>query len=1137
MMMRRGVVGVWVLAFVLVSACGDNEKATVEVQRDSMRIPVGATQLDKVTVTGYSPIGAERSWAIDDGSIADLADDGENLMVTARKQGQTTVHFHYGAASRDIEVGVTDAAASSLRISPDTMTLPLGMAANISAIATFSDGNDYDVSNAADWHIDHADILDYASEKVWGLAAGTTVISAKLDSLNAASQIAVTSSQVTRMQLDPPALSLPVGVHGQVTATGFFADGSVHDVTALATWTSEADATALVAAGNIQAIAAGTTSIHAAIGTTTAAATVHVTNAELLSITIDPASGTLPIGANLQLTATGHYDDGSAVDLTTQVMWSVDAHATVSSLGLATGTTAGFAHVTATLGEASGSATFDVASAALLRVEMSDAALTMPVTTQKQLTATAVFDDNSTFDVTKQAAWSSPDSATASVIRGLVTANATGNVVISASYLGSIGQTAVTVTGSALQSIDVSPATATLPLLTHQQLVATAHFADGSSSDITEQAVWSSDAPLVAYVGNSATSHGYVTALLLGDAHVTATLGEITGTAAVHVSAAVAIQLQVTPSTMTLPKGTSMGLVATALFTDNTTLDVTAQVLWTSLAPQTATVSNAVGTQGTVTGQAAGTASVTAAYGALTATSLVTVTAASVQSLAIEPATLALARGGTGQLSAMATYSDSSVVDVTEQATWTSDSSNATVSNVSGTRGKVAATSAGSATISGAFGGKSASAPVSISAATLVTLLATPNPLVVQKANTKQLAIQGVYSDLSVADLTASASYVSSSPAIASVSPAGLVTAASAGVASIMVTSGTQMVSVAVTVTPAILVNLSIAGGDITLPKGLSLPLVVLGTYSDGTTADITPNVTFTSSNINVASASNVVGNVGMLSATAQGTTVVSAHVGPITANVNVNVTGAQLTSIEVDAAVGNLLVAQIQAMTALGHYTDGTTQDLTSTVSWATSNPSILSISNLPGLAGKAIGLGLGSSTVTASLGSILGTDLVTVGAGCHIVVNEVKTGALFNSRDEFIELYNPCTVDFSLDGDTLVYRAALGTTDTLLATLTGTMHAGAYLVYSNSGFTGTTDGAYTTDIASLGGGIAIRASATSLVDSVGYGTAVNAFVEGAPVLAAAQGQAIARKPNGTDTNSNVVDFALQAPTPHAAN
>ena len=57
-------------------------------------------------------------------------------------------------------------------------------------------------------------------------------------------------------------------------------------------------------------------------------------------------------------------------------------------------------------------------------------------------------------------------------------------------------------------------------------------------------------------------------------------------------------------------------------------------------------------------------------------------------------------------------------------------------------------------------------------------------------------------------------------------------------------------------------------------------------------------------------------------------------------------------------------------------------------------------------------------------------------------------------------------------------------------------------------------------------------------IVDSVGYGTATNIYVEGTVIAAPASASSIRRRPNGTDTNDNSVDFTVTTtPTPGVTN
>lgn len=170
---------------------------------------------------------------------------------------------------------------------------------------------------------------------------------------------------------------------------------------------------------------------------------------------------------------------------------------------------------------------------------------------------------------------------------------------------------------------------------------------------------------------------------------------------------------------------------------------------------------------------------------------------------------------------------------------------------------------------------------------------------------------------------------------------------------------------------------------------------------------------------------------------------------------------------------------------------------------------------------------------------------DLAT---GCsaaeHVVVNEVQTTGSASASDEFIELFNPCAKPVDLSNWTLVYHSAANNGDSPILTLANgqIIAGGGYLLFATTVYTGAAkaDQTYgaTGKLAQAGGGIGLRNTIATLIDSVGWGTATNNFVEGKAASAPAAGQSIARTPNGADSDHNNVDFAVAAtPTPRAAN
>jgi hypothetical protein len=164
--------------------------------------------------------------------------------------------------------------------------------------------------------------------------------------------------------------------------------------------------------------------------------------------------------------------------------------------------------------------------------------------------------------------------------------------------------------------------------------------------------------------------------------------------------------------------------------------------------------------------------------------------------------------------------------------------------------------------------------------------------------------------------------------------------------------------------------------------------------------------------------------------------------------------------------------------------------------------------------------------------------------GAPTNVRINEVQTATASSASDEFVELVDAGPTEVDLSGWKVVYRSAAGTSDTTLATIpTGTtLAAGAFYLLGGSGYAGakTPDLSFSTGLAGTGGAVGIRDTSGTLVDGAGWGTAVNALVEGtaaaAPPSTASPGSSLVRIPDGHDTNGNSADFAVSSTAPPKA-
>src|SRR4029079_6121703 len=92
----------------------------------------------------------------------------------------------------------------------------------------------------------------------------------------------------------------------------------------------------------------------------------------------------------------------------------------------------------------------------------------------------------------------------------------------------------------------------------------------------------------------------------------------------------------------------------------------------------------------------------------------------------------------------------------------------------------------------------------------------------------------------------------------------------------------------------------------------------------------------------------------------------------------------------------------------------------------------------------------------------------------------------------------------------------------------------AGGLYLLAGSGYLGShaADQTFSASSPSTGGGVPVRDTTSTLLDSVGYGDTTNAFVEAHPATAppttAAPGSSSGRIPAGHDTNDNAADFSV---------
>jgi len=585
----------------------------------------------------------------------------------------------------------------------------------------------------------------------------------------------------------------------------------------------------------------------------------------LAYLTVTPATTSIALGDVAQFKVVASYSDGSNEDVTDSVTWKTmnTGVATVGASGAVTSVATGTTTVVATKADVSGEASLTVAAAKLTAMSISTPTAPIALGDSAQLQATGTFSDKSVKDITSQVNWTAAQPAVAAVsAAGLAVTKSTGSTEITASLSGISASGQITVSAATLATVTISGGHSSLPLGSGEQLTAIGTYTDGTMKDLTVSATWTSSSPAVLAISNA----GAITTKSVGAAVVSAAVTGIVGSANLAVSAAALVSIAVSAGHSSLPLGGTEQLIATGTYTDGTTKDITSAAAWASSSPTVIAISNA----GAITTKSVGAAVVSASASGVTGTANLAVSSATLVSIAVSAGHSSLPLGGTEQLIATGTYTDGTTKDISSSATWTS-SSPAVIAIANG--GAITTKSVGAAVVSASASGITGTANLAVSSAALVSISVSATRATVPLGETLQLSAMGTFTDGTSKDLTGAVSWASSSPAVLKVASSGLAAGVAVGAVSVAASSGSITGTANVSVSDPVLSSLSLAPAGPTVPLGSTLQLTVAGTYSDGSTQDVTQQVTW---NIDTPAIASITSG-GMVSGLQVGTTGVEA--------------------------------------------------------------------------------------------------------------------------------------------------------------------------------------------------------------------------------------------------------------------
>jgi hypothetical protein len=308
----------------------------------------------------------------------------------------------------------------------------------------------------------------------------------------------------------------------------------------------------------------------------------------------------------------------------------------------------------------------------------------------------------------------------------------------------------------------------------------------------------------------------------------------------------------------------------------------------------------------------------------------------------------------------------------------------ATISNANGSQGNLTGLGIDQATVTASMVGVSGQYQIDVTEPSLESIVVTPADSTIHGGTWIQFTATGHYNDGLEEDITTSAFWQSSDntkiylyndPLQAGYGVANL-----PGTVTISATSSSVVGNTQLTIIDRTLQSIDISPLNATVVVGMSLQYTATGHYSDGSTEDITSEATW----ITRPNDTNVISitQEGLLTALGVGNADIDAALGTVTGTTPVTVEQLSLISIEVSPSDTTLRVNKSQKYTALGHFSDGTTQDITTDVVWESSDTDVASFdwNNGQGNKNSVKALSAGTTTISASIEGISGNASLTV-------------------------------------------------------------------------------------------------------------------------------------------------------------
>ncbi len=728
--------------------------------------------------------------------------------------------------------------------------------------------------------------------------------------------------------VEPDPVNIDQDETAQMTVTANYSDGTSANVTGLVECTSGEEDTATVSNdGLVTGVSPGSTMLTLSYEEESVEVSVTVNDPEpvLTDITVTPTEVNVTAGKSEQLTVVANYSDGSSQEVTNESNYNPDNDSIATTdENTVTGVGEGTTSVEVTYEGQSVNVQVNVSAPVVESITVTPTEVNVTAGESEQLTVVANYSDGTTEDVTEQSSYTSDDSGIANVNNGLVNRINEGNTNITVEFNGQSVDVPVNIIAPVLESIsaeDVSVSKAETV-----QLEVTAHYSDGSTVSITDEANYNSNDSNTA----SVSENGLITGENQGNTTISIEYDGKNTEAEVTVTDPNVAGLTVTPKNVTLDMGEEQQLTAIVSYGDGTTEDVTEEAEYENHWSFPVNINDT----GLITTKQAGEKDIRVEYEGFNDIVHVKVNQEpQITSITVAPDSVELELDETQQLTVTANYDDGATVDITNEAEYENHWSFPVIIDDAGL---ITTKQAGEADVKVKYEGFNDTVHVKVNAEPQIESIdVEPNSVELDPGDTQQLTVTANYDDGSNVNVTDETNYENHWSYPVNIDVTGLVSTKQAGEADVKVKyqGFTDTVHVKVNSEPEV-THLTVEPNSVELNPGDTEQLTVIANYSDGSTVEVTEEASYD----NYWNHPVHVSNTGLVTTLNSGEVDFEISYDGVNVTVPIKVLPEpEITGITVEPGLVELEMGEVQQLTVTANYSDDTTEDVTNKADYDT--------------------------------------------------------------------------------------------------------------------------------------------------------------------------------------------------------